>query len=95
MPAETPRTQDTQPALADLALERKLISPKQYDACRELVRKAKQIGFDTTMEEVLVKQGVLVPEQLEELKALLTLSDRGSAFGTCIRMSLFSSSVET
>jgi eukaryotic-like serine/threonine-protein kinase len=80
--SETPRPQDTQPALADLALERKLISPKQYDACRELVRKAKQIGFDTTMEEVLVKQGVLVPEQLEELKALLTLSDRGSAFGT-------------
>lgn len=67
--------------LLKLAIERKLITPDQYEQCRELVKKSKKIGLESTIEEVLVKQGFLREEELQELAELLQLAEKGDLFG--------------
>jgi serine/threonine protein kinase len=65
-----------------LALEKKLVTEEQVEQCREMLRKGKKIGFDTTMEELLVKQGFLLQEQVEELRHISQLGDgTGTLFG--------------
>ena len=65
-----------------LALEKKLISQQHIDHCKDLVEKSKNIGLDTTIEEVLVKQGIVSEEQLDELKDMCQLAEGGTVFGT-------------
>lgn len=67
--------------LIQLAIERKMITSTQYDQCKELVKKSKKIGLESTIEEVLVKQGFLSNEQLQELSELLQLVEKGELFG--------------
>jgi serine/threonine-protein kinase len=62
-----------------LALEKKLVTEEQVEQCREMLRKGKKIGFDTTLEELLVKQGFLIEEQIEELRHI---SELGTGDGT-------------
>jgi eukaryotic-like serine/threonine-protein kinase len=65
-----------------LALEKKLVTEEQVDQCREMLRKGKKIGFETTMEELLVKQGFLLEEQVEELRHISQLGNgTGTLFG--------------
>jgi serine/threonine-protein kinase len=65
-----------------LALEKKMVTEEQVDQCKEMLRKGKKIGFDTTLEELLIKQGFLIEEQVEELKHISTLGDgTGTLFG--------------
>ncbi|MBN1576377.1 MAG: serine/threonine protein kinase [Chitinispirillaceae bacterium] len=64
-----------------LAVERKLISDKQYDQCKELVKKSKRIGLESSIEEVLVKQGLLNDEKIQELSEILRLGETGDLFG--------------
>ena len=64
-----------------LALERKLISRKQLEQCIELVRKSKKIGIEATLEEILIKQGVLSEAQVHEMKEIGQLTEDGTAFG--------------
>jgi serine/threonine protein kinase len=65
-----------------LALEKKLVSNEQVDQCREMLRKGKKIGFETTLEELLVKQGFLLEEQVEELRHISQIGDgTGTLFG--------------
>ncbi len=64
-----------------LAVERKLISEKQYEQCRELVKKSKRIGLESSIEEVLVKQGFLSQDQLKELSEIVRLGESGDYFG--------------
>jgi eukaryotic-like serine/threonine-protein kinase len=65
-----------------LALEKKLVTQEQLDQCREMLRKGKKIGFETTLEELLVKQGFLLDEQVEELRHITQLGDgTGTLFG--------------
>jgi len=67
--------------LAKLAVERKMVSAKQYEECRELVKKSRRIGLESSIEEVMVKQGVLTQEQLVELEEILRLGETGDLFG--------------
>jgi serine/threonine protein kinase len=67
--------------IVKLAVERKLLNDKQYDQCRELVRKSKRIGLEASLEEVMVKQGYLSGEQLEELTEIVRLGETGDYFG--------------
>jgi serine/threonine-protein kinase len=65
-----------------LALEKKLVTEEQVEQCREMLRKGKKIGFETTMEELLVKQGFLLDEQVEELRHISLLGNgTGTLFG--------------
>ena len=64
-----------------LAVERKMISDKQYDLCRELAKKSKRIGLESSIEEVLVKQGLLTHEQIRELSEIVRLGETGDFFG--------------
>jgi eukaryotic-like serine/threonine-protein kinase len=64
-----------------LALEKKLISQQQVDDCKSLVEKSKDIGLDTTIAEVLVKQGIVSEDQLDELKDMCQLAKGGTVFG--------------
>lgn len=64
-----------------LAVERKLISAEQYEECRELVRKSKKIGLDSSVEEVLQKQGLVSQEQFDELAEIARLGEKGDLFG--------------
>jgi serine/threonine protein kinase len=64
-----------------LAVERRLISAKQYAQCRELVKKSRRIGLATTFEEVMVKQGFCTEEQIHELSEILRLGEKGDFFG--------------
>ncbi|MBN1306324.1 MAG: serine/threonine protein kinase [Chitinispirillaceae bacterium] len=64
-----------------MAVERKLISDKQYDHCKELVKKSKRIGLEASIEEVLVKQGFLNEEQMQELSEIIRLGETGDLFG--------------
>jgi serine/threonine protein kinase len=57
-----------------LALERKLITENQLEQCKEILRKSKKIGFDATLEEVIVKQEFLLEEQIEELRHISQLN---------------------
>jgi eukaryotic-like serine/threonine-protein kinase len=68
--------------IVKLALEKKLITEEQCEQCREMIRKSKKIGFETTMEELLVKQGFLLEEQIEELRHISQLgTGDGKYFG--------------
>ena len=68
--------------IVKLALEKKLITEEQCEQCREMIKKSKKIGFETTMEELLVKQGFLLEEQVEELQHISELgTSDGKYFG--------------
>ncbi|MDG5813625.1 serine/threonine-protein kinase [Chitinispirillales bacterium ANBcel5] len=64
-----------------LAVERKLVSRKQHLDCRELVKKSRRIGLETTIEEIMIKQGFLSEEQLEELQEISRLGESGDYYG--------------
>jgi serine/threonine protein kinase len=65
-----------------LALEKQLITEAQCDVCRRLLHKGKAIGFETTIEEILVKQGFIAQEQMEELQLINQLvQSNGGHFG--------------
>lgn len=70
---------DTSPVIK-LALEKKLITKTQLEECVEMLRKGKQIGFDSTLEEIAVKQGLLLEEQVEELRHISELGTGGGKF---------------
>jgi serine/threonine protein kinase len=65
-----------------LALEKRLIDKEQLERGLELVKKSKKIGLQTTIEEVLVKQGLLSETQMEELQEINHMVDGGKLFGT-------------
>lgn len=67
--------------MVKLAVERKLLTAKQYEECRELVKKSKRIGLAATFEEVMVKQGYVTEEQLKELSEIERLGEKGDFFG--------------
>jgi eukaryotic-like serine/threonine-protein kinase len=73
---------ETDIPIAKLALEKKLIDKEQLDRCLELVKKSRKIGLQTTVEEVLVKQGLLSETKLEELQEINQMVDGGKIFGT-------------
>lgn len=64
-----------------LAVERKLVTPAQHQKCRELVRKSKRIGLNTSIEEILIKQGFITREQIDELTEISRLGETGDFFG--------------
>jgi serine/threonine-protein kinase len=69
-------------SIAKLAVEKKLISQKQVDQCLELVKKSVKIGLATTVEEVMVKQGVLSEDQIQDLRDMCQMAEGGTVFGT-------------
>ncbi|MBN2187849.1 MAG: serine/threonine protein kinase [Chitinispirillaceae bacterium] len=70
-------------SIIELALERKLITANQLDQSKELLRKSKKIGFEATLEEVIVNQGFMLAEQFEELRHISQLgTGDGTQFGT-------------
>jgi serine/threonine protein kinase len=73
---------ETDIPIAKLALEKKLIDKEQLDRCLELVKKSRKIGLQTTIEEVLVKQGLLSDTKVQELQEINQMVDGGKAFGT-------------
>ena len=73
---ETKPNPDT---IIELALERKLITAAQLDQCKEILKKSKKIGFETTLEDVIVNQGFMLEEQFGELRHL---SELGTGDGT-------------
>jgi serine/threonine protein kinase len=76
-----PKDQTPVSPIVKLALEKKLIGQKHLEKCQAIVVKSKKIGLDTTVEEVLVKQGVLSEEQLRELHEICQLTTEGAVFG--------------
>jgi len=68
--------------LVSLALERKMITKEQFDKCNGLLRKARRIGLDTNIEELLTKQGFLTEDQIQELRHIVELGDGGTVFGS-------------
>jgi serine/threonine protein kinase len=69
-------------SIITLALERKLITANQLDQCKEILKKSKKIGFEATLEEILVKQGFMLQEQIEELRHISQLgTGDGTQFG--------------
>ncbi|MFW5775556.1 MAG: hypothetical protein ACOCW2_04625, partial [Chitinivibrionales bacterium] len=76
----TTRVKYTTPVVK-LALERNWISEQQLKECKELLRKSTRIGLESTIEEILVKQGLLSQQQLDELTELSDLAEKGSLFG--------------
>jgi eukaryotic-like serine/threonine-protein kinase len=64
-----------------LALEKKLISQQQVDHCKDLAKKSKKIGLETTIEEILVKQGIISKDQLDDLNDMYLLAEGGTVFG--------------
>ena len=68
-------------SIVKLALEKKLISLKHVDQCIDLVKKSKNIGLETTHEEVLVKQGILSEEQIQDLRDMCQMAEGGTVFG--------------
>lgn len=68
--------------IVKLALEREMITEAQLDQCKEILKKSKRIGFEATLEEIIVKQGFLLDEQIEELRHISTLGvGDGTHFG--------------
>jgi serine/threonine-protein kinase len=67
--------------LVKMAVQRKMITMVQYEQCRELLKKSKKIGLDSTIEELLINQGFLQREQLSELEEILTLGAGGNLYG--------------
>ena len=69
-------------SVIDLALERKLITASQLDQCKEILKKSKKIGFEATLEDVIVNQEFMLAEQFEELRHLQQLgTGDGTQFG--------------
>jgi serine/threonine protein kinase len=69
-------------ALIELARERKLITASQLDQCKDILKKSRRIGFEATLEEVIVNQGFMLAEQFEELRHLRQLgTGSGTQFG--------------
>lgn len=64
-----------------LAVHRKMLSVEQYEECRELLKKSKKIGLESTIEEILVKQNILTQQQLSELQEISNLGEGGDHFG--------------
>ncbi len=73
---------ETDIPIAKLALEKKLIDKEQLDRCVELVKKSRKIGLHATIEEVLVKQGLLSETKVQELQEIHQMVDGGKVFGT-------------
>jgi serine/threonine protein kinase len=69
-------------SIAKLAVEKKLVSQKQVDQCVELVKKSAKIGLTATVEEVMVKQGVLTEDQIQDLRDMCQMAEGGTVFGT-------------
>jgi serine/threonine protein kinase len=69
-------------SIAKLAVEKKLVSQKQVDQCIELVKKSAKIGLTATVEEVMVKQGVLTEDQIQDLRDMCQMAEGGTVFGT-------------
>lgn len=65
-----------------LALEKKLVTQIQVDQCRELVKKSNRIGLSATIEEVMIKQGFLTEDDLQDLRVMCQIADGGTIFGT-------------
>jgi len=63
------------------ALDKKLITEVQHDKCKELLRKSNKLGLETSIEEIVIKQGYLSEDKVEELREIMTLSDGGEHFG--------------
>jgi serine/threonine protein kinase len=68
--------------IVKLALEKKLISQKQVDQCIGLAKKSNSIGLAVTIDEVLIKQGVLTEDQLQDLRDMCQIAEGGTVFGT-------------
>lgn len=68
-------------SVLDLAVERKLLSAAQAEEVRELLRKSKRIGLESTPEELLVKQKLLSEAQVQELTHIAELTEGGTVFG--------------
>jgi serine/threonine-protein kinase len=62
-----------------LAIDRKMLSTEQYEECKELLKKSKKIGLESSIEEILVKQNILTQHQISELQEISTLGE-GSDF---------------
>jgi serine/threonine protein kinase len=73
--------QENEDLFEKLVVERKLVSKKQLDQCVELVKKTKKIGLEATLEEILVKQGILSEAQVHEIKEIGQLAEGGTLFG--------------
>ncbi len=65
-----------------LALEKKLITPDQHEQCKDLLRKSKKIGLEATIEEIIIKQGLLTTDQVSELNEITELGDGETVFGS-------------
>ncbi len=72
---------ETNISIIKLALDRKLISQEQIDLCKDLAKKSKKIGLETSLEDVLVSKGFLSPEQVHELTEIGQLTEDGTVFG--------------
>ena len=72
---------NTDLSIIQLALEKKLINKRQLESCRELVKKSKRIGLASSVEEVMVKQGFLSVAQVQGLKEICLLAEKGEVFG--------------
>ncbi|MFP4521772.1 MAG: serine/threonine protein kinase [Fibrobacterota bacterium] len=65
-----------------LAVDKKYLSQEDIDECRNLLRKSRRIGLESTLDEILIKQKKLTYEQLSELEELSEMgSGKGSVFG--------------
>ncbi len=67
--------------LVKMIVQRKLVTMVQYEQCRELLKKSKKIGLESTIEELFVKQGFITPEKLNELSEIQGLGEGGDLFG--------------
>jgi len=67
--------------LVKMVVQRKLVTRDQYEQCRELLKKSKMIGLESTIEELFIKQGLLTAEQLNELSEIVSLGEGGDFFG--------------
>jgi eukaryotic-like serine/threonine-protein kinase len=72
---------ETDLPIVQLALDKKLINKRQLESCRELVKKSKRIGLVSSIEEVLVKQGILSEGQVQGLREICLLAEKGEVFG--------------
>jgi serine/threonine protein kinase len=75
-----PRSKYLTPPLK-LALDRALITEKQFDECKSVVQKYRRKGEQRSIEEVVVEKGILSAGKLEELRSISQLADSDSSFG--------------
>lgn len=72
---------ETKYPIVKLALEKKMISQAQVDQCKELVKKSNRIGLSATIEEVMIKQGILTEDSIQDLRNLCQIAEGGTVFG--------------